>query len=331
MSLSAVVLVGLLVIAAAFVPNVQVDETNNLLYINKNDDFKAVKKSLYAANAIRVKASFEVAAQIKRYPGHVKPGRYELNNNMGNFALINKLRSGDQDALQLSFSNVNTLEQFAGKMGQQLMADSLAFLKLLSDPNVINKLGFTPETFMAMFIPNTYEVYWTEEPQALITRLKSEYDKFWNKRRRQQAKQIGLTPIEVSILASIVEKETYIDKENPIVAGVYMNRLKKRMRLSADPTVIFALNDFSIRRVLKRHLKVNSPYNTYKHYGLPPGPICSPSISAIDGVLNYERHKYLYFCASPEFNMEHVFASNYRQHLRNAKRFHRALNARGIR
>ena len=313
-----------------YYPNVDVDNKNNLLFINKTDNFESVKQSLYNNEIIKFKSSFEIVAGLKHYPDNVKPGRYELNSMMGNIELVNKLRAGNQDPFNISIRNLRTIEDVASTMSKNLMADSTQISSLLTNEDIIKDLGFSKETIMAMFIPNTYEVYWTVNPLSLLNRMKKEYDKFWTKARLRKAKQIGLTPVEVSILASIVDKETLKDKENRRVAGVYMNRLKKRIRLGADPTVIFAHRDFSMKRVLKRHLKIDSPYNTYKRYGLPPGPICAPSISAIDGVLNYEKHNYIYFCAKEDFSGEHNFTASYKQHLRNAKAFQRELNRRQI-
>jgi UPF0755 protein len=313
-----------------YYPNVNVDKKNNLLFINKTDNFESVKRSLYENNRIKFKPSFELVADLKHYSDNVKPGRYELNSAMGNIELVNKLRAGNQDPLNISIKHLRTVEDAASKISEALMADSTQIASLLNNKDIVKELGFSKETIMAMFIPNTYEVYWTVNPLGLLKRMKKEYDRFWTKSRLRKAKQIGLTPVEVSILASIVDKETLKDEENRRVAGVYMNRLRKRIRLGADPTVIFALKDFGIRRVLRRHLKIDSPYNTYKHYGLPPGPICAPSISAIDGVLNYERHNYIYFCAKEDFSGEHNFTASYAQHMRNARAFQRELNRRKI-
>lgn len=326
-----VIFIGFMMLGfVGYYPNVNVKKDNNLLFINQKDNFEKVKQSLYEHDAIVFKPSFELVAGLKNYSANVKPGRYELNSSMGNLELVNKLRSGDQDPMKLRINYIRTKSDFASKMGKSLMADSAHIMSLIENKEVLSDLGFTDETLLAMLIPNTYEVYWTINPLGLLKRMKAEYSKFWNKSRRAKAKQIGLTPIEVSILASIVDQETLRDYENRRVAGVYMNRLKKRIRLGADPTVIFALQDFGIRRVRRSHLKIDSPYNTYKHYGLPPGPICAPSIAAIDGVLNYEKHNYIYFCAKEDFSGEHNFTASYKQHMKNARAFQKALNKRKI-
>jgi UPF0755 protein len=200
------------------------------------------------------------------------------------------------------------------------------------DQEVLSELGYTPENIMSLFIPNTYQVYWNTSPQNLLKRLQVENDAFWAKKnRREKAKSLGLSTQEVYTLASIVEKESLVMDEKPIIAGVYLNRLKKGMLLQADPTVVFAVGDFSIQRVLNKHLAIDSPYNTYKNVGLPPGPICMPSISSIDGVLNAEKHNYIFFCAKPNSGGRHAFANTLAGHNRNAAIYRNWLQANQIR
>ena len=234
---------------------------------------------------------------------------------------------GWESPMMLTLSgNIRGLEKLSGILGKKLAADSASFMKYLGKEDVWAECGFNKENFMGMFLPNTYEVYWTITPQKLVERMKKEYEKFWNSERTAKAAEIGLTPQQVSVLASIVCEETNYGPEMPRVAGVYMNRLKKGMKLDADPTVKFALGDPTIRRILFRHLEVDSPYNTYKCQGLPPGPITIPSIKGIESVLGYENHNYLYFCASPAMDGTHRFARTLVEHNRNAKEYQAKLN-----
>lgn len=244
--------------------------------------------------------------------------------------VIRMLRAGNQTPVKLTFNNVRTKEDLAGRISQQLMMDSTLLVNALNDPEKIKELGFDTYTLSALFIPNTYEIYWDTSIDNFLKRMRKEYDRFWNDERRSKAEKIGLSPIQVATLASIVEEEaTYID-EYPIVAGLYLNRLKRGMRLEADPTVKFAVGDFTLRRILFRHLEVESPYNTYKNGGLPPGPIRIPSIQAIEGTLSPQQHNYLFMCAKDDLSGRHNFATTHAEHARNAARYQRALNERGI-
>jgi UPF0755 protein len=218
----------------------------------------------------------------------------------------------------------------AGMISKKLESDSASISKLLDSADFVKKYGFNTENVYTMFIPNSYELYWNTSAEKFFERMHSEYQKFWNADRKAKAEQIGFTPIEVSILAAIVDGEALHDQEMPVIAGLYMNRIKRGMRLEADPTVIFAAQDFTIRRVLNKHLRIDSPYNTYLKAGLPPGPISMPSIKAIDAVLNYETHNYLYMCAKEDFSGYHNFASTFSAHLINARKFQQALNERNI-
>lgn len=249
---------------------------------------------------------------------------------MSNNDLVNLLRSGNQTAVHLTFNNINTMKDLANRLSDQLEFSSDSFYVLIMDSALIRSYGFNKYTIPAMFIPNTYEVYWDISPEDFLDRMKTEYDRFWNKSRMAKAKKIDMSPAEVTTLASIVNKEVRFDDEKPRVAGLYMNRIDKGIRLQADPTLIFAHNDYTIRRVLKKHMQLDSPYNTYKNAGLPPGPICIPDISSIDAVLNYEKHKYIYMCAKPDFSGYHNFARTLQEHNRNAEAYRRELNKRRI-
>ena len=244
--------------------------------------------------------------------------------------MVNILRSGSQTPISLTFNNTRTLEEFAGKIGRQIEADSLSILSFLKDEANIKPFGFKYETIIGLFIPNSYQVYWNLNPKTFTDRMYKEYVKFWNVDRMKKAAELNLTPIEVSTIASIVDEETIKDDEKPRVAGVYVNRLRRGIKLDADPTLKFAWGDFSMRRVLNKHKGIKSPYNTYKYAGVPPGPIRQASITGINSVLNCEKHKYLYFCASPKFNGYHVFARSLREQNKNAQKYQRALNLQRI-
>jgi UPF0755 protein len=261
---------------------------------------------------------------------NIKPGKYKITKGLSNVDLVRLLRSGKQEPIQLTFQNIRLKTDFAGYIGKNFEIDSLEFLNMLDSIDLVRQYGFDEETIFCMFIPNTYELYWNTSKEKFFDRMQKEYLKFWDAERLNKAKKIGLSPIEVSILASIVDQEALFNKEMNRIAGVYMNRLHRGIKLEADPTVIFANGDFSVKRVLRKLLQKDSPYNTYKYLGLPPGPICMPSVAAIDAVLNFEQHNFIYFCAKEDFSGLHNFASNVTEHEMNARKFQQALNNRGI-
>lgn len=311
-----------------FKPNV--NDNQEYLYIKTGSDFEDVFNTLKSEKILKNKESFLNAAKNMEYSGKVKAGRYRLDGKMGNRAFINLLKAGNQEAVKISFQNVRLKHTLAGMVAKKLECDSASISKLLDSAEYVQKFGFSTDNIYTMFIPNSYEIYWNTDAEKFFNRMHDEYQKFWNEDRRAKAKNINMSPIEVGILASIVDGEALNDSEMPRIAGLYMNRLIKGMRLEADPTVIFAANDFTIRRVLNKHLKINSPYNTYLNAGLPPGPISMPSINAIDAVLSYEKHDYIYMCAKEDFSGYHNYASTLSQHLINAKKFQQALNERNI-
>ena len=310
-------------------PNVTTKE-NYSLYIYSDDDFETVKDKLYTDSIIINRRSFEWLAKRLDYPKYIKSGHYVIKNGMNNNQLLNKLRSGSQTPVKLTFNNIRTIEQLASRIDEQLEMDSLSFLKAVKSNVTLNEMGFDNESIAALFIPNTYELYWNIDADEFVEKMIHEYNRFWNKDRLAKAESLKLTPIKVSILASIVDKETTRISEMPRIAGVYINRLKKNWLLQADPTLVFAIGDFEIKRVLDVHKEIDSPYNTYKYIGLPPGPICIPSIAAIDAVLNAEKHKYFYFCAKDDMSGYHVFARNIKEHNINAEKYRRALNKKKI-
>lgn len=240
------------------------------------------------------------------------------------------LRAGTQDPVKFTFNNLHTLNQLAGKLGEKLEADSAAFASHFNDQDIWAAYDMSYHTFRCLFIPDTYFLYWDISPIEFTAKMAANYNSFWNAERREKANQAGLTPTEVVTLASIVEQETKRNVEKPRIAGVYLNRLQRGMHLQADPTLLYAMNDYSIRRVLEKHKHIESDYNTYLKPGLPPGPICLPEKSSIQASLNAESHDYLYFCAKPDMSGLHNFAKSYRQHINFAKKYQNALNNRRI-
>lgn len=260
-----------------------------------------------------------------------KPGNYRFSAEISNKELIRRLQLGEQSPIKLSFTQaIRTREQLAGHMGKKLMLDSTEVIDRLNNPEYLALFGLTPETAVCLFIPNTYEVYWTMSADQLFARMHKEYQRFWNEDRMAKAKKLGLSPTEVATIASIIASETNKSSEYPTIASIYINRLRKGIALQACPTVIFAVGDFSLRRVLKRHLAIDSPYNTYKYRGLPPGPIRLARPEVIDAVLNAPKTDYLYMCANPDFSGTHVFSSSYTKHSAVAREYQRELNKRKL-
>lgn len=310
-----------------FEPNIWTPEGKEVaVYIPTGSDWDDMRTILYKNGLVVHRKDFEWLAEKKNLPSRVLPGKYRIKDGLSNNDLIDLLRSGEQAPVKVIFNNVRNVYQLAEKVGGQIEADSASIAAILSDTNELKHYGLTPETAPTLFIPNTYEFYWNSSAQEFINRMREENQKFWNSYRASRAKTMEMSKEEVITLASIVEKETNKDDEKAAIAGVYINRIISGWRLQADPTVVFALNNFNIRRVLNVHKKVDSPYNTYAHLGLPPGPICIPSISSIDAVLNYEDHGYFYFCAKDDLSGYHVFAKTGKQHNKNAKAYQKALN-----
>lgn len=310
-------------------PNLSINQPTHF-YIPTGSSFEDVSQSLVSEGLIKQIKTFEWVAEKKNYPNRVLPGRYLLTPNMGNNTLVNLLRSGKQDPVNMTFNNIRTKQQLAAVIANQLEADSSSVMALFSDRQFLQDLGMEPETAILLFIPNTYEFFWNTSAKQLFSRMHREYKRYWNDHRLGLAEKAGLTPLEVMILASIVQRETTKADEMSTIAGVYLNRLRRNMLLQADPTVVFAVGDFSITRVLNRHLAFDSPYNTYKYPGLPPGPIGLPEPQVTDRVLQSENHGYLFFCARDDFSGYHAFAKTYKEHLANARRYHQALNQRQI-
>lgn len=296
-----------------------------IVEVSKNATYEDLCNAVVESGALDNPNTFLRAARFLKLKDNFKPGCYRLVRGMNNKAIVRTFACGWQEPVQLTFnSHVRSLERLSGILGEKLEADSAAFAKVLLDPQTARAYGFQKETFLSMFIPNTYEVYWTITPDNFVSRMFKEWEAFWTEERTQKAEAMGLSKTDVSTLASIVVEETRFTDEMPIVAGVYINRLHKRIPLQADPTVKFLVREEGVTRILNRHLKIDSPYNTYKYRGLPPGPITMPSIAAIDAVLNYTHHHFYYFCARATFDGRHEFASSYNDHVKNANAYHAA-------
>jgi UPF0755 protein len=302
-----------------------------LLEIPSNSVYKNVVDQLYEEKVINDAVSFAFVAKILGYQEAVKPGLYTIEPKMNNLQLVRMLRSGQQTPVRVTFNTVRTQEELAEKISVNLEVSKEQVLKLLQDSVYIRKFGFEEETVMSLFIPNTYEFWWDTSAEELFERMHKEYQSFWTEARSRKAQDLGLSQQEVSTLASIVQAESQKSDERPKIAGVYLNRLRIGMPLQADPTLVFAAGDFSIKRLTAKQMAIDSPYNTYKYAGLPPGPINLPDINSLDAVLNFEKHSYLYFCAKEDFSGYHSFAVGYDEHLNNARRYQRALNAANIR
>ncbi|MDA3928051.1 MAG: endolytic transglycosylase MltG [Prolixibacteraceae bacterium] len=310
-----------------FKPIVQKDA---IVLVQTGATYTDVEELLQNEKIIENAKAFRWVARKKKYKQHVKPGRYQVKKGWNTNVLVNKLRIGDQLPVKVTFNNVRFFEELAGKVSVYFEQDSIAFLNAFNNTELQEKYDFNSATFSAMFIPNTYEVYWNTSPEKFIDKMHREYLAYWTMDNKDKAKKYGLSPLEVSILASIVQEETIKENEKAKVAGLYINRIKKGMLLQADPTIKFAIHDFSIRRVTNKMLEVDSPYNTYKNIGLPPGPINFPELSSIEAVLEAEKHSYLYMCAKEDFSGYHNFAKNLRQHNVNAAKYRSALNKNKI-
>lgn len=314
-----------------FAPNIRTGGENSVsVLIPTGSDFNDVMDILRSQNLLIHGKSFEWVARKKGYTSNVKPGHYVLKGSMNNNYLVNMLRSGEQTPILLVFNNIRTKEQLAGKVSLQVEADSLSLIRCWNDREFLGSLGFSPVTVTAMFIPNTYEMWWTSDAYDFTKRMHREFLHFWEGSRMDKSKSTGLSIQEVVILASIVEKETEKNDEKPMIAGVYLNRLRKGWPLQADPTLVYASGDFELKRVLNIHKEIDSPYNTYKYKGLPPGPICIPSIASVDAVLNYRKHDFMFFCAKADQSGYHAFARTLREHNRNANAYQQTLNKKGI-
>lgn len=306
------------------------DSRENIIYIDQDDSADSVYHKVRERSGILSYPAFRVLAAIGNYGRHIHIGRYDVGSRRSTLSVFRHLRNGSQTPVRLTIPVLRTTEDLAEFLGRNLQASPNHFLATLTDTGLLAQYDKRLETAVCLFLPNTYEVYWTVSPQRLIEKMHGESRRFWNETRHQKARQAGFSEDEILTLASIVEQETADNAEKPSIAGMYINRLRRGMPLQADPTVKFALRDFGLRRILRGHLATDSPYNTYKKKGLPPGPICIPSVSSIEAVLNHVRHDYIYMCAKEDFSGSHNFAVTYAEHLQNARKYSRALDERGI-
>lgn len=332
-SVLAIVLLLLLLGGALGLPllrNVSSTDEPVLVYLDKDDNFDSLTVKIKATGKAEMNRGMRLAAQLLQYEDRVRPGCYDVGSGQSAWKVTQRLRAGDQFPIRLTIPQTWTKEQLAARLSRQLMADSASLASLFNDPEALKAYETRPEMLVSLFVPDTYEVYWTITPEALLKRMAKEHNAYWTAERKALAEQQGLTPDEVAVLASIIDKETTNVDEMPMVAGMYLNRLRTNMLLQADPTVKFALGNFALRRIFNSHLSCDNPYNTYKYAGLPPGPICVPSPQAINAVLHPAQHNYLYMCAKEDFSNAHNFATTYAEHLANARRYQQALNQRNI-
>ena len=306
-----------------------INSEDKFIIIEEGTDFNRLIKRLEDDTLINDILSFSFLSKIMEYQENIKIGAYKVKMNMSNYDMITMLRSGNQTPIKLTFSYARKIDDLAEKITNKLKISKEDLLNYLLE-NIENYEGFKKEDIISIFLPDTYEVYWNISPKKLTDKMYSEYKKFWNNDRLEKLKKINLNQKEAIVLASIVASESRMLDEADRIAGLYINRLNRNMRLQADPTLVFAANDFTIRRVLNKHKKIKSPYNTYIHRGLPPGPIRIASKKYIDAVLNFEKHNYIYMCAKEDFSGYHAFATNLSDHNRNARKFQIALNNRKI-
>lgn len=312
-----------------FTPFSKADDTH-YIYIDADDTTDSISKQVKPFAKQYALSGLMTLLRHCNYAENMHTGRYEVEPSTTTFRLFKNLKNGRQKPLMLTIPSVRTTERLAAELSRKLMLDSTEIAEALSDNSVCQKYGLDTATVISMFIPNTYEMYWNIGLENFLNRMKKECDAFWTQERQAKADKAGMTREEVVTLASIIDEETANNAEKPMIAGMYINRLRQKMPLQADPTVKFAMKKFELRRIYNRQLAFDSPYNTYRNVGLPPGPIRIPSVAGIDAVLNHKQHDYLYMCAKEDFSGTHNFAATYAEHLQNAMKYSRALNERGI-
>jgi UPF0755 protein len=323
------VLIGAFLAFEVFGPNTGSFSSGEYLYIRTGSDYEDVKKTLEDEEFVRDIRSFDLLAKKAGYDRKVRAGKYKIKKGMSNYAIVRMLRSGRQESVKLVINKLRTKNDFITLLSSKLEADSNVLRRMFSDPVYLSQFGLDTNTVMGSVLPDTYEFWWNTDADKAFRKILKYYTAYWDDARRQKAKAKGLTPMEVITVASIVEEETNNNAEKPTMASVYLNRLEKGMKLQADPTVKFAVGDFTLRRITTQ-IDTASPYNTYYVSGLPPGPICTPSKKSIESVINSPKTAYIYFCAKEDFSGSHRFAANYEDHLKNAALYQQALNARGI-
>lgn len=320
-----------------FFSSMSAKDTTEYVYIDNDDNIDSVTVKLEKISTPHAISAFKMLAGYSKYAENIRTGRYAIEPGEGAVVTFRRLKNGLQTPVNLTIPSVRTVERLSAQLSEKLMIDSATICKALKDEKTCKELGFDTTTVICMFIPNTYDIYWNTSAENLLKRMKKEYSRFWDEERMARATNIGMSPTEIMTLASIVDEETANDQEKPMVAGMYCNRLKLRnseypdgMPLQADPTIKFAWKRFDLRRIYNKLLNIDSPYNTYRRTGLPPGPIRIPSIAGIEAVLNHTKHDYLYMCAKEDFSGTHNFARTYEEHMANARRYTQALNQRGI-
>jgi UPF0755 protein len=307
------------------------DKKSQIIYIPTGSTFEDVEQILIKSNILKNRSSFEWLSEKKHFKDAVKPGKYRVLAKMSNNALINLLRSGIQEPVELNFNGIRTTKQLVSRLCRRIEADSVSLTNAMNDNEYLKKYGFNSNSVQALFMLNTYQFYWNTSVDEFFERMAKEYKIFWTEERRKKAEKIGFSQNEISTLASIVQAEQCCDNdEKKTIAGLYINRLKQNMPLQSDPTVIFAIGDFTIQRVSFEQTHFNSPYNTYLNTGLPPGPIGFSQESSIDAVLDYNKTDYIYMCAKEDLSGKHYFAKNYEQHCVYAKKYRDSLNKKGI-
>jgi UPF0755 protein len=307
------------------------------LFVDNDDTVDSVFVKLSRIGNNHAISGMKTLIRHSGYADNIRSGRYAIDDNDCALTVFRRLKNGQQEPLNLTIPSVRTVDRLGAELSKKLMLDSATIVEALTDTATCQKYGYEPATIACMFVPNTYELYWNVGLEKFLDRMKKESDAFWKGDRQAKADKMGLTPVEVITLASIVDEETANNAEKPMIAGMYLNRLNLRngeypngMPLQADPTIKFAWQKFELKRIYNKLLSIDSPYNTYRRAGLPPGPIRIPTVAGIDAVLNYAHHNYLYMCAKEDFSGTHNFAATYSEHLQNAARYSKALNSRGI-
>lgn len=300
------------------------------VYIDDDDTQDSVFAKLEPFATHHSMTAFRTIARHTDYANNIRTGRYAIRPGEGALKVFRHMKNGLQTPISLTVPEVRTMDRLAGALARKMMLDSAEVADALADSAFCAKYGYDTTTVVALFVPNTYDIYWNVSLEHFMERMKREHDAFWNLQRQEKAKAMGLTPMQVATLASIIDEETANNAEKPMIAGMYYNRLKANMPLQADPTIKFAWKNFALKRIYNNLLHINSPYNTYTNEGLPPGPIKIASVAGIDAVLNHVDHDYLYMCAKEDFSGTHNFARTYQEHLKNAAKYSKALNDRGI-
>lgn len=312
-----------------FSSSTRFEENHKFLYIpTESNHYDHLMSTLKDSQWIEHPDFFDRWAKHKGLPEKISPGRYQIDKGSSIESIVDMLKSGKQAPVNLVITKVRTKAQLARLIDRRFEVDSATIMNYINSSEGLENLGVDTNTLMSIVLPNTYTYFWNSSPEQIFKKLKTEHERFWNENRKEKAAKLGLTPTSAYILASIVEEETNANDEKDTIASVYLNRLNKKHKLQADPTVKFALQDFGIRRILHKHLEAESPYNTYKYIGLPPGPICTPSLKTLEKVLEAPDTDYFYFVAKSDFSGRHTFAVTYDDHLKNARLFHKALNER---